>query len=56
MYDVTKNHLSWVPNLLNDLPKLKAFMTQMEARPNMAKYLASDEHMSIPITPTERLP
>ena len=56
LYDITKNNLSWAPKLLDSLPDLKGFIERMEKRPNLAKYLASAEHKSFPITPSERLP
>ena len=55
MYDVLVIANIFVPGCVDKYSTLKAFVDRMEARPNLKKYINSDEYKAIPITPSPRL-
>ena len=55
MYDVLVIANIFVPGCLDKYSTLKAFVDRMEARPNLKKYINSDEYKINPITRSPRL-
>nr|AEI27296.1 mu-class gst glutathione S-transferase [Cipangopaludina cathayensis] len=49
MYELLDQHRIMVPGILDDYPKLKAFMDAFEALPSIKTYMASDKFMKRPL-------
>nr|KAG5711305.1 hypothetical protein BaRGS_006002 [Batillaria attramentaria] len=49
MYELLDQHRLMIPGVLDNYPKLTAFMDAFEALPNIKKYMASDKFMARPV-------
>ena len=55
MYDVLVMVNAFDVGCLNKYSTLKAFVERMEARPNLKKYINSDEYKALVLSPSPRL-
>ena len=55
VYDVMMMLKTFAPGCLDKFTLLNGFVNRMSERPNLKKYINSDKHKSIPITPNDRL-
>ena len=55
VYDVMMMLKTFAPGSLDKFSLLNGFVNRMSERPNLKKYINSDKHKSIPITPNDRL-